>query len=238
MNVMDFFVDVAENGGGKLIFVAGSPSAGKTTLMTLTAKALTSYGVPVGYFSLEMPCEQLAKKMMLSYARLDEDKLMFSTELQCAGGITQEFIDDILHFAKSPLYVVDTAAITINDLHEKAKLLVEQSNVKLIIIDYGQLIKEFLPYGDKNRLFERLRDIAVELNVPIVVLLQFTSKHRGAGYESAFVRVLGNNVTWENCADAFVMLSRREGSRVTDINIEEKSDKKNYGNEEKATVLI
>ena len=238
MNVMDFFVDVAENGGGKLIFVAGSPSAGKTTLMTLTAKALTSYGVPVGYFSLEMPCEQLAKKMMLSYARLDEDKLMFSTELQCAGGITQEFIDDILHFAKSPLYVVDTAAITINDLQEKAKLLVEQSNVKLIIIDYGQLIKEFLPYGDKNRLFERLRDIAVELNVPIVVLLQFTSKHRCAGYESDFVRVLGNNVTWENCADAFVMLSRREGSRVTDINIEEKSDKKNYGNEEKATVLI
>lgn len=81
MNVMDFLVDIAVNGDGKLIFVAGSPSVGKSTLMTLIAKALTLWGVPVGYFSLEMPCEQLARKMMLPHARLDEDKLIFTTEL-------------------------------------------------------------------------------------------------------------------------------------------------------------
>lgn len=226
MNVMDFWVDIAVNGDGKLIFVAGSPSVGKSTLMTLIAKALALWGVPVGYFSLEMPCEQLARKMMLPYVRLDEDKLIFTTELQCAGGKTQEFKKDILCLAKSPLYVDDTAQITIDSLHEKAKRLVEQNNVKLIIIDYGQLIKEFLPYGDKNSLFERLRNIAVELNIPVVVMFQFTPQNRCDGYESDIVRILGKNVTWEEYADAFILLSRRKGSRVTDIKINDKSDKR------------
>lgn len=224
MNVMDFLVDIAVNGDGKLIFVAGSPSVGKSTLMTLIAKALTLWGVPVGYFSLEMPCEQLARKMILPYARLDEGKLIFTTELQCAGGKTQEFKKDILCLEKSPLYVDDTAQITIDSLHEKAKRLVEQNNVKLIIIDYGQLIKEFLPYGDKNSLFERLRNIAMELNVPIVVLFQFTRRTRQVSYESDFVRILGDNVAWEEYADTLVMLYRRKDSHVTDIKIESKSD--------------
>ena len=100
----------------------------------------------------------------------------------------------------------------------------EQKNVKLIIIDYGQLIKEFLPYGDKNRLFERLRDIAMELNVPIVVLFQFTRRTRQVSYESDFVRILGGNVAWEEYADTLVMLYRRKDSHVTDIKIESKSD--------------
>ena len=226
MNVMDFWVDIAVNGDGKLIFVAGSPSVGKSTLMTLIAKALTLWGVPVGYFSLEMPCEQLARKMMLPYARLDEDKLIFTTESQCADSITHKFINDVLHLAGGPLFVDDTAEITVDSLLDKSKLWVEQKNVKLIIIDYGQLIKEFLPYGDKNRLFERLRDIAMELNVPIVVLFQFTRRTRQVSYESDIVRILGKNVTWEEYADAFVLLSRRKGSRVTDIKINDKPDKR------------
>lgn len=224
MNVMEFFVDVAVKGGGKLIFVAGLPSVGKSNLMTLTAKTLASCGVPVGYFSLEMPAEQLVKKMLLPYVRLDEDKLMFSTESQCADSITHKFINDVLHLVGSPLFVDDTAEITVDSLHDKSKLWVEQKNVKLIIIDYGQLIKEFLPYGDKNRLFERLRDIAMELNVPIVVLFQFTRRTRQVSYESDFVRILGGNVAWEEYADTLVMLYCRKDSHVTDIKIESKFD--------------
>ena len=100
-----------------------------------------------------------------------------------------KFINYVLHLAGSQLFVDDTAEITVDSLHDKSKLWVEQKNVKLIIIDYGQLIKEFLPYGDKNRLFERLRDSAMELNVPIVVLFQFTRRTRQVSYESDFVRI-------------------------------------------------
>ena len=135
-----------------------------------------------------------------------------------------KFINYVLHLAGSQLFVDDTAEITVDSLHDKSKLWVEQKNVKLIIIDYGQLIKEFLPYGDKNRLFERLRDIAMELNVPIVVLFQFTRRTRQVSYESDFVRILGGNVAWEEYADTLVMLYRRKDSHVTDIKIESKSD--------------
>ena len=55
-----------------------------------------------------------------------------------------KFINYVLHLAGSQLFVDDTAEITVDSLHDKSKLWVEQKNVKLIIIDYGQLISDFV----------------------------------------------------------------------------------------------
>ncbi|HXF90511.1 MAG TPA: replicative DNA helicase [Candidatus Nitrosotenuis sp.] len=168
-----------------LLILAGRPSMGKTALATNIAfNAASAYlddkkaGAPVAFFSLEMSAEQLATRILASEAAISSDKIR-------RGEIRTDDFPRLVEVSRRlhqiPLYIDDTPAITVNALRNRARRLMRQEGLGLIVIDYLQLIE---PGGKKrsseNRVQElsditrSLKAIAKELNVPVVALSQLS----------------------------------------------------------------
>ncbi len=168
-----------------LLILAGRPSMGKTALATNIAfNAANAYlddrksGAPVAFFSLEMSSEQLATRILASEAAISSDKIR-------RGEIRQDDFPRLVEVARRlhqvPLFIDDTPAITVNAIRNRARRLMRQEGLGLIVIDYLQLIEA----GGKKRSSENrvqelsditrsLKAIAKELNVPVIALSQLS----------------------------------------------------------------
>jgi len=159
---------------GDLIIVAGRPSMGKTSFaMNIAENAAIKHGVPTAVFSMEMPGEQLAMRMLSSLGRIDQHKIRTGKlededwpRLTSAVGI----------LAEAPLFIDDTAALSPNDLRARARRLSREHGLGLIVIDYLQLMQ--VHGTSENRTNEiseisrSLKALAKELEVPVVALSQ------------------------------------------------------------------
>ena len=129
---IDYFI----NGMRKsdLVFVAGRPGFGKTSLALNIATNVAKAGKGVAYFSLEMSADQLATRVLASEAMIDSKKMMRG-ELQTEDW--QALSNTYGALSKAPIYFDDTSNITITEMKAKVRRL---KNVGLIIIDYLQLM--------------------------------------------------------------------------------------------------
>jgi len=160
---------------GDLIIVAGRPSMGKTTLaMNMAEHAAISDRVGVAVFSMEMPGEQLAMRMMSSLGRIDQHRIR-------TGKLEDEDwprLTSALSMLKdAPLYIDDSAALSPTEVRARARRLKrEHEDLGLIIIDYLQLMQ--VPGSVENRTNEiseisrSLKALARELKVPVIALSQ------------------------------------------------------------------
>ncbi len=168
-----------------LLVLAGRPAMGKTALATNIAfhVATASHRIQgqapsvVAFFSLEMSAEQLATRVLAENTEIPSERIrrgdLASTDFQKLVRSSQEL-------ETAPLYIDDTPAITISALRTRARRLMRQHGLKLIIVDYLQLMRP--PIGQKadNRVLEismitqGLKAIAKELNVPILALSQLS----------------------------------------------------------------
>jgi len=160
---------------GDLIIVAGRPSMGKTTLaMNMAEHAAISDRVGVAVFSMEMPGEQLAMRMMSSLGRIDQHRIR-------TGKLEDEDwprLTSALSMLKdAPLFIDDSAALSPTEVRARARRLKrEHQDLGLIIIDYMQLMQ--VPGNVENRTNEiseisrSLKALARELNVPVIALSQ------------------------------------------------------------------
>ncbi|MCF6338825.1 MAG: replicative DNA helicase [Gammaproteobacteria bacterium] len=159
---------------GDLVIVAGRPSMGKTSFaMNIAEHAAIKGGVPTAVFSMEMPGEQLAMRMLSSLGRIDQHKIRTGKlededwpRLTSAVGI----------LADAPLFIDDTPALSPNDLRARARRLSREHGLGLVVIDYLQLMQV---HGSKeNRTNEiseisrSLKALAKELEVPVIALSQ------------------------------------------------------------------
>ncbi len=161
---------------GDLIIVAARPSVGKTALCTNIAHHVAvKEGLPVAIFSLEMSREQLAHRLLCAEASIDSQRLRLGQydnedelrRISRAVGV----------LSKAPIYVDDTASISVTELRSKARRLCLERGIRLIIIDYLQLM-----HGRRaeNRIQEisdisrSLKALAKELNVPVIALSQLS----------------------------------------------------------------
>ncbi len=157
-----------------LVIVAGRPSMGKTSFaMNIAENAAIGSKVPVAIFSMEMPGEQLAMRMMASLGRINAHKVR-----------TGKLDDDdwprltsaIGMLAEAPLYIDDTPALTPFELRARARRLKREHGLGLIVIDYLQLMQS--TDTNENRATEisnitrALKALAKELNVPVIALSQ------------------------------------------------------------------
>ena len=117
-----------------LVFVAGRPGFGKTSLALNIATNVAKTGKGVAYFSLEMSAEQLATRVLASESMIDSQK-MLRGELENEDWIKLANTFDIL--SKAPIYFDDVSNITITEMKAKVRRL---SNIGLVIIDYLQLM--------------------------------------------------------------------------------------------------
>jgi replicative DNA helicase len=159
-----------------LVIVAGRPSMGKTTLvMNMAEHAAIKSGKPVLAFSMEMPSDSLAMRMMSSLGRIDQHKIR-------TGKLDDDDwprVTSAVHMlSEAPLFIDDTPALSPSDMRARARRLAkEHGALGLIVVDYLQLMQ--VPgYGAENRTAEiseisrSLKSLAKELQVPVIALSQ------------------------------------------------------------------
>jgi|TARA_B110000444_G_scaffold256945_1_gene294387 replicative DNA helicase len=178
--------DLDEKLGGlhksDLIIVAGRPSMGKTALATniayYAAKNMQDNNEKgsVAFFSLEMSSEQLSTRILSEQARIS------SSEIR-RGKATEETLNRYIETSRNiydlPLYIDETPAIAISTLSNRARRIKRLFGLKLIVVDYIQLMRT-----NSNRMDGRVQEIseitqglkalAKELNVPVVALSQLS----------------------------------------------------------------
>ena len=164
-----------------LIIVAARPSMGKTAFVLNIARNMTvDYNIPVAFFSLEMSSIQLVKRLMISETGLSSQKIKGGTPLEDYEWA--QLNERIKGLAKAPLYIDDTSQLPIGEFRTKARRLVQKYGVKLIIIDYLQLMigpKELRGMREQEvaAISRSLTATAKELDIPIIALSQL---NRGA----------------------------------------------------------
>jgi replicative DNA helicase len=164
--------------GGDLFILAARPSMGKTALALNVAQHVAlKLKKLVAVFSLEMSKESLLTRMLCAAARVDSQRFR-------AGYLTQEErrkLNHALHeLVEAPLYVDDTAALHLMDMHAKLRRLQMEhgKKVELVIVDYLQLMTGRGRFENRNQevsaLSRGMKLLAKELNVPMMVLSQLS----------------------------------------------------------------
>ncbi|MDR1372473.1 MAG: replicative DNA helicase [Dysgonamonadaceae bacterium] len=172
-------LDKMTNGwqNGDLIIIAGRPAMGKTAfVLSMLKNMAVDMNTPIAMFSLEMPNIQLVNRLIMNVTQLEGDKIRSG---RLAPYELQQLDSKIIDLYGSPIYIDDTASLSVFELRSKARRLVREHGIKCIFIDYLQLMNasEMMRYSD-NRVNEvtmiskNLKALAKELNLPIIALSQ------------------------------------------------------------------
>lgn len=158
-----------------LIIIAARPAMGKTAFVLSMAKEMTvTHSIPVAIFTLEMANVQLVKRLLSNVASLEGEKIK-------SGQLSNEEWDrlnaSLKNLYSAPLYLDETPGLSITELRTKARRLVREHGVKMIMIDYLQLMNAGgLKLGSREQevstISRSLKALAKELNIPIIALSQ------------------------------------------------------------------
>ncbi|HWG52812.1 MAG TPA: replicative DNA helicase [Gemmatimonadaceae bacterium] len=211
------FADLDEMTSGfqpsELVIVAARPSMGKTAFVLNVAQyAAIERNVPVALFSLEMSKESLVQRMLTAEARVDAQKLR--------KGMLRD--DDFPRMARAagilsaaPIWIDDSAGITLLEIRSKARRLKADANVGIVIVDYLQLIQG--PPNSESRQQEistisrSLKALAKELSVPVVALSQLSrAPEQRAGDHRPQLSDLRESGAIEQDADLVMFIYRQE----------------------------
>lgn len=161
---------------GEMIVLAARPSMGKTSLaMNIAANVAINFGLPVGVFSLEMTSQSLVTRMICSDARVNLRALqggnLFHSDLP-------KLVTASGRVGNCPIHINDKSGLTILGLRTRARKMHRQHDIKLMVIDYLQLMSSGHRKSGGNRQEEvadisrGIKDLAKELGIPIIVLSQ------------------------------------------------------------------
>ena len=181
IGVRSGFVDLDKCTGGfqngDFVIIAGRPSMGKTSVSLHMAKMAAQSGFPVIFYSLEMKDRQLILKYALSESNLPAQKLKFGN---IDDSEAKEFYLGMQRAGSLPIWIGDKPSVSIRYIRATAKKLVRDKGVKMIVIDYLQLISEEGSKKTANReqevsfISKNLKSLAKELDVPVIALSQLS----------------------------------------------------------------
>ncbi|WP_456315703.1 replicative DNA helicase [Pseudomonas shirazensis] len=162
-----------------LIIIAARPAMGKTAFVLSMARNMAiDFGHPVALFSLEMASVQLITRLISSETGLSSEKLRTGKLEPHEWTMLSTKVKDL---EKAPLFIDDTPSLSIFDLRAKCRRLVSQHGIKIIIVDYLQLMTAGgNGKGGGNReqeistISRNLKALAKELNVPVIALSQLS----------------------------------------------------------------
>lgn len=199
---------------GDLVIVAARPSMGKSAFaMTMARNMAVDHHIPVAFFSAEMSSEQLVTRLLISEAGLSADKLCGAKKMN-----QQEWArlgEAIGRLEKAPISIDVTGSISVHEFRSKARRLASRENVKILIVDYLQ--KMVGPPGVQNReqevaaISRILKEIAIELNVPVIALSQLSRDvEKRGGNKRPQLSDLRDSGSIEQDADIVMFLHRPE----------------------------
>ncbi|MES9897841.1 MAG: replicative DNA helicase [Sedimenticola sp.] len=196
-----------------LVIVAGRPSMGKTTLaMNIAENVAINSGLPVAVFSMEMPGESLAMRMMSSLGRINQSRVRNG---KLEDDEWPRLTSAVSLLAEAKLYIDDTPAMSPLEVRARARRLMrEHGELGLIMIDYLQLMQ--VPGMGDNRTNEisaisrSLKALAKELNVPVIALSQLNRSLESRTNKRPIMSDLRESGAIEQDADLVVFIYRDE----------------------------
>ena len=203
-----------------LIIIAARPGMGKTAFVVSALRnAAVDFNIPVAIFSLEMSSVQLVHRMVSGEAELESDKLRKGN---LEGYEWQQLISKTSKLSQAPIFIDDTPGLSILELRAKARRLVAQHGVSILVIDYLQLMSGDSSGNGGNReqeiaqISRSLKMIAKELNVPVIALSQLSRavETRG-GDKRPQLSDLRESGSIEQDADMVMFLYRPEYYGIT-----------------------
>lgn len=198
--------------GGELLLVAARPAMGKTAFVLNIAHDLAVvHKKPCAIFSLEMSKEQLISRMIAIDAMVDSKSMKLGNMPDEDWDKVIESVDDI---ARAPLFIDDNSSITVSELRSKCRKLKQTQNIELIIIDYLQLMSSNRPVESRQQFISdvsrALKNIARELNVPIIALSQLSRAVDGRTDHKPVLSDLRESGAIEQDADVVMFIYRDE----------------------------
>ena len=160
-----------------LVIIAGRPAMGKTSFALSIAKNVAvDYGVPIGFFSLEMNNVQLVNRLISNVCEVSGRKILNG---QLDPSDWERLDKRIGRLTDAPIYVDDTPGLSVFELRTKARRLVREKGVKIIMIDYLQLMNaNGMKFGSRQEevstISRSLKGLAKELNIPVLALSQLS----------------------------------------------------------------
>ena len=197
-----------------LIILAARPSVGKTAFaLNLARNAAVDNNMPVAVFSLEMSALQLVMRLMTTESGLPADKLKGGAKLDPWDW--QQLETRLAALSKAPLYIDDTPSIPLMEFRTKVKRLVKSKDVRLVIVDYLQLMQgpvelRGLREQEVAAISRTLKATAKELNVPIIALSQLSRNavQRTGGTGKPQLSDLRESGSIEQDADMVIFIHR------------------------------
>ncbi|MDN4164174.1 replicative DNA helicase [Cytophagales bacterium LB-30] len=204
-----------------LIIIAARPAMGKTAfVLSILRNAAVDFGHGAAIFSLEMSSVQLVNRLISAEAELESEKIKKGT---LADYEWEQLIHKTNKLHKAPIFIDDTPALSILELRAKCRRLKAQHDIQIIIIDYLQLMSGDTSKGAGNReqeiasISRALKNIAKELNVPVIALSQLSRavETRG-GDKRPQLSDLRESGSIEQDADMVAFLYRPEYYGITE----------------------
>lgn len=204
-----------------LIIFAARPGMGKTSFaLNVAQHVAVNVGVPVGIFSLEMSQEELVDRLLVAQADIDAWKLK-------TGRLDEKDFDRLSHamgqLAEAPLFIDDTPGASISEIRTKARRLQIEHGLKLIIVDYLQLIKGRNldnRVQEVSEISQGLKNLARELKIPVFALSQLNRSVESRGVKRPELADLRESGAIEQDADVVMFIYREDSENLEQIKLD------------------
>ncbi len=204
-----------------LLILASRPGQGKTSMaLNIAQYVAVTAGLPVGIFSLEMSQEELVDRLLVGQADIDAWKLK-------TGRLDEKDFDRLSlamgELAEAPLFIDDTPGITISEMRTKARRLQIEHGLKLLIVDYLQLVKG---RNLENRVQEvseisqNLKNLARELKIPVLAISQLSRAVEQRGTKRPQLADLRESGAIEQDADVVMFLWREDPEHPEQVTLD------------------
>ncbi|MET7030590.1 replicative DNA helicase [Sediminicola luteus] len=211
-----------------LIIVAARPGMGKTALtLSMARNMAVNNNIPVAFFSLEMSSVQLITRLISSETGLSSEKLRTG---KLEKHEWEQLNVKVKALENAPLFIDDTPSLSIFDLRAKARRLASQHGIRMIVIDYLQLMTAGGSQKGGNReqeistISRNLKALAKELNCPVIALSQLSRavETRG-GSKRPILSDLRESGAIEQDADIVAFIYRPEYYKIDEWDDDERT---------------
>ena len=196
--------------GSEFILIAARPAMGKSAFaLNIATYAATRANVPVAIFSLEMSKDQVGNRILCSEALVDSNNVR-------TGDLNDEELSKLAEtsgeLSQAPIYIDDTAGITITEMRAKCRKLKLEKNIGLVVVDYLQLIQgSGKTSGREQEIAEisrSLKILAKELEIPVIALSQLSRAVEARDDHRPMLSDLRESGSIEQDADIVMFLYR------------------------------
>ncbi len=210
-----------------LVIIAGRPGMGKTAfVLTMARNMAVEFNIPIAFFSLEQAPTQLIERLLIAESGLPSEKIKGSVKMR--QGDWSQLDAQIRPLLNAPIYIDDTPSLSIVELRAKARRLVKTNGVKMLIIDYLQLMtgsKEIKGNREQEvaEISRSLKAIAKDLDIPIIALAQLSRQAESStgNMKKPQLTHLRESGAIEQDADIVLFLHRPEYYGLEDISVSE-----------------